>query len=161
MKKLIASIALITASLNVQAIPTYVGSYEVNDGPSWSANPDVYSATDAAALIFGGNSSDYYISTFQSFNYADITHTGWYDGWGEHSGMEFNENYSLDVNGDGYANPGGSNTAHSAYVNDGLNNSYVNYVWLSNVVSVPEPISIVLLGLGLAGLGFSRKKKKV
>ncbi|MDP5189701.1 PEP-CTERM sorting domain-containing protein [Rheinheimera baltica] len=29
------------------------------------------------------------------------------------------------------------------------------------VASVPEPLSIALLGLGLAGIGFSRKKKKV
>jgi len=159
MKNIIFSIALVIASLNAHAAPVFVGSYQVNDGPAWTSNPDVYSATEAAALIFGGTATDYFISIVDSFDYTTITHTGWYDGWGEHSGMEFDENYSLDVNSDGYQNPGGTNTSRSAYVTDGLDDSFVNYVWSSDVVvETPNPSSIVLLGLGLIGFYLSRKK---
>lgn len=42
--------------------------------------------------------------------------------------------------------------------NSGMENGAIDNIELSTV-SVPEPASIALLGLGLAGIGFSRKKK--
>ena len=120
-------------TLNADHTLDYVGSYEVNDGPYWGSNPAVYSGVQAAALIFGGNANEYAISTNSSQNAGTVTNTAWYDGWGEHSGMVFADTYRLDVNGDGYAYPGGGNTARSAYVSDGLSDAYVNYVWREGI----------------------------
>src|SRR4051812_29894797 len=89
MKKTVLTLTLACASFVAQATPTFVGSYQVNDGPSWLGNPPVYSATEAAALVFGGVAADYFVSILGSGDYTTITHTGWYDGYGEHAGMQF------------------------------------------------------------------------
>lgn len=46
-------------------------------------------------------------------------------------------------------------------VGDNLNSSDLNIsnMQLSTASAVPEPVTLALLGLGLAGIGFSRKKK--
>ncbi len=127
-----------TAVVNVQTLDIvktfqYVGFYEVNDGPSWPTNPPVYSGVGAAALLFGGSSNEYSISINSSQDPTTITHTAYYDGWGEHSGMVFADTYSLDAVPAGYSAPGGTATARSAYVSDGLSNAYRNYVWRQDI----------------------------
>lgn len=110
---------------------TYLGFYAVYDGPHWTTNPETYSGVEAAALLFGGSPTQYAISTNSSVDPATITHTAWYDGWGEHGGMQFADDYELDTGDPGYATPGGSATARSAYVRDALSNTsvYRNHVW--------------------------------
>ncbi len=109
---------------------TYVGSFNTNDGPNWTTNPAVYSGVEAAALLFGGSPSDYAIST--NPNTSDpltITHTAWASTWGIPNCQEVAENYSLDLGAPGYNDPGGNDTATSAYVDDNCFGG-TNYVWL-------------------------------
>ena len=112
---------------------TYVGSFQTDAGPYWTTNPDVYSGIEAAALLFGGNSSDYAIST--NSNITDpttITHTAWASTWGLSGCQEVAEDYSLDLGNPGYNDPGGANTATSSYVYDNCTSNNINHVWLVN-----------------------------
>ncbi|QQX77300.1 MULTISPECIES: HYR domain-containing protein [Aequorivita] len=112
-------------------MPVYIGSYLVSDGPNWGSNPPVYNAQEAAALIFGGNAADYSIST--NSNTTDpntITHTAWTDSWGDSFAI-YAEDYSYDAGAPGYNDPGGFGSAISAYVQDHVDNTKINYVWTS------------------------------
>lgn len=129
-----------TVNIKTGLSSEYVGSFNVGDGPAWPSNPPVYSGVEAAALIFGGDPADYDVS----IDPVTITHTAWYDGWGEHEGMVFDESYKLDTGAPGYNTPGGTGTARSAYVHDGLNK--VNYVWRDGLSFVGTDGNDVLVG---------------
>jgi hypothetical protein len=125
--------------------------------PSWETNPRVYSGVEAAAFLFGGNPSDYAISTVQD----TINHLAWYDAWGDHHGFELAETYSLDLTGLGYngcsiANIACENSAYSAYVMDALNST--NYVY--RVSDVPLPAALPLFASALGGLGAAGLRRK-
>lgn len=159
--KVLFAAALLAATVSAQAAPLYVGSYEVDDGPNWTTNPVVYSATEAAALLFGGVASDYDISTISS-DLLTIDNMGWYTIWGIAGGTKFNEDYKLDLGAPGYNDPGGTNTAISAYTQDNAAGStYTNYVFrVTADNTVPEPSTLpLMLVAALAGLGVARRKK--
>ncbi len=142
---------LVSGTADAQ-IYTFLGFYAVSDGPSWLDNPPVYSSREAAALLFGGDPTDYAISIFPYLDPAKITFSGYYDGWGEGWGA-FSQDYKLDTGYSGYKFPGGANTARSAYVRDHTNFAFKNYVW--NVTHIPEPATLLLLSSGFLGLGIS------
>jgi opacity protein-like surface antigen len=160
--KLLAAAILAATAQAASAAYLYVGSYAVLDGPEWPSNPAVYSARQAAAVVFGGSFWQYAISTnADTTDASTITFTGWYDGWGEHDGMEFHQDYRLDLGAPGYNDPGGEGTARSAYVRDGLfdTDTFRNHVWLDTTAQppVPEPSTYAFAVLGVAGVVVSRR----
>ncbi len=121
---------------------TYVGSFNTNDGPVWTSNPATLSAVQAAAFIFGGSPSDYAISTNpNTTDPSTITETAWATTWGVGGCQEVAEDYFLDLGAPGYNDPGGANTATSAYVSDNCFGG-TNYVWLLRSINCPGNITV-------------------
>ncbi|MFK8032185.1 MAG: PEP-CTERM sorting domain-containing protein [Gammaproteobacteria bacterium] len=144
------------------AMPTFLGSFQVDDGDWWSNNPDVYSGVEAAAYLFGGEAEDYRISIDASQDASTITDTAWYTIIGVAGGHIFADDYSVDALEDGYGGYGWFTGADvSALVGDNARGaSYTNYVWLDST-AVSEPGTLALLGLGMFGLGVVRRHKKL
>lgn len=165
--KLVVALALAAGFSTAQAAPVYVGSFNVFDGPVWTSNPQVMSAREVAAMLFGGTYTDYMISVVNYVN--NITRTAYLDGWGDTQYLRTptSEDYKLSSRVDGGYN---LSPSYSAWVCDhancqaygnpvttgtvGLN--YTNYVFRN---SVPEPASLALVGMGLLGLGLARRRK--
>jgi hypothetical protein len=155
---------------------TYVGSWHVGDGPVWTSNPLCSSGIEVAALLFGGNASDYAISTI-STDTSTINFKTYLDGWGNTQYLitPAAQDYKLQT-GSGYNDPFGG-PSFSAYVldhtegqrygdpsltGDQLNDPYINYAFIvdQSANPVPEPSTFLLLGAGLAGVGFLRRRAK-
>ena len=149
--------AALMAIAAVATAETFVGTYQTDDGPNWTTVPDVYSAQEGAALIFGGVASDYRISTNSSMDENTITDTGWYSTIGVAGGQEYAHDYSLDLGAAGYGAAGWANGDDvSAYVEDNaIGSDFTMYVWR---VDVPAPGALALLGLGgVAAFGRRRR----
>ena len=142
---------------------TYVGDWAVDQGPYWDENDPtgapVYTGQQAAALLFGGNASDYVIST-NGTDPALINFSAWEDGWADDvtyglSGNPAPENYSKGLDGfynlDCSVNGNCYQSAYSAFVSDhGLD--LTNYAFA--VSGTPLPSTWTMLIAGFAGLGF-------
>ena len=161
------SLSAWATSANAQV---FVGSWTVDQGPSWSGSPPngplAYSGQEAAALVFGGNASDYYISTIDN-NPLNINHMAWYDVIGVGENL-FAENYFNKYLGQYYGPTSGYNccgqdfaniNAASAYVSDNTS-GLTNYAFRVTAVPEPETYAMMLAGLGLLGFAARRRKAK-
>jgi hypothetical protein len=158
MNKSIALAALLgfglLASAPAHAVTyTYVGSWEVDQGPSWETSPTAYSGQQAAALLFGGTASEYVISTVNN-NVLDINFENWISTYGVAGGEIVADNY-LVSNAGRYSTHGDT----SAYVQDNaVGSEFTNFAFI--VTGVPEPSTWAMMILGFFGLGFMAYRRK-
>lgn len=151
--------ALLFAISAVSQAQTFVGSWTVDQGPSWTTSPQAYSGQQAAALLFGGNAADYVISSVSSA-VIDIDHMAWVSTWGGACSSAFPcgttvaENF-VQSSGGFYVNVGDT----SAYVTDwAVGQQYTNYAF--RVAAVPEAETYAMLMAGLAVLGVVARRRK-
>lgn len=152
--------AAASMATSASAALVYVGSWEVDQGPSWTTVPPAYSGQEAAAFLFGGTASDYVISTVDS-NPADIDGLTWVSTWGGACGGSFPcgtqvaDSFVQSTLGL-YATPGDT----SAYVNDwAVGAQYTNYAFFTGGVPEPGVWALMLVGVGLSGAALRRRAR--
>ncbi len=143
---------------------TFVGSWEVDDGPYWGGQPIAYSGQEAAALLFGGVASDYVISTVDSL-VANINFLAWYSILGVFDGHALAQDLDQDLPGELYYDGmpyafGDLTNPASSYVRDNaVGSTYTNYAF--RVAAVPLPAAGFMLIGALGGLAALRRRKIV
>jgi hypothetical protein len=155
------SAVVLSACAIASATPLFVGSWHLNAGPSYMAEPTRYTAQEAAAYLFGGEADDYLISTVGKA-VGDIDHQAWYDLHGLGI-VQLSQDF---VSDNGVAGIYDATGDASALVQDHLYEGsgaypYVNYAFrVSGPDSdVPEPMSVGLLGAGLLGMALVRRQR--
>nr|WP_310497035.1 PEPxxWA-CTERM sorting domain-containing protein [Sandarakinorhabdus sp.] len=158
MKKFLLVCVAAAAIAAPASAATFVGSWRVDAGPSWTGGPIAYTGQAAAALLFGGTASQYRISTIDS-NVANIDNLAWVSTYGGACGGTFPCGTKVahnSVNSSGGFYLAGGN--QSAYVQDwAVGPQYVNYAFFD---AVPESSTWAMLiaGFGLVGASMRRRK---
>lgn len=153
-----ACVATLMATSASAVTYTYVGSWQVDDGPSWTIVPPAYSGLTAAALLFGGSPTDYAISTIDS-DPANIDFLAWVSTWGGVCGGAFPcgskiAEGAVTSSGGLYQTTGDT----SAYVTDWATGSeYTNYAF--EIGEVPVPAAAFMLTGALGALAFAGRRK--
>ncbi len=168
MKNILVALFILCFSFQANAglIYTFAGSWFVDDGPSWTTNPDIYTGQEAAALLFGGSASDYAISTV-SDQVGDINFKTWLDGWGDSftygfSGNPADHDFEVDIDGGGYNSPANVGNSYSAYVMDhSLHLENFAFRISDDNMGIPEPATNLILILSGILLIASRKKANI
>lgn len=159
-RTLAATVIALTAmgASNANAAISFVGSWQVDQGPNWPSVPTAFSGIDAAAFLFGGSASNYFISTIDN-NPANINYSAWISTWGGACSGAFPcgtvvaQDYVISTLGL-YENPGDT----SAYVHDWAEGAqYTNYAFVS---TVPEPSTWAMLIMGFGVVGFSLRRRR-
>jgi len=150
----------------------FVGSWTPYDSPvSWASQPPngplAYTGQEAAALLFGGNASDYVISTADN-QVANINHLSWYDVIGV-GGNQFAENYTNKYLGQFYGPTSGYNCCGGAYAGVNAASAYIhdngvtgrNYAFRDDGGAVPEPATwgLMIMGFGLSGVALRSRRR--
>ena len=137
------------AANSAQALPTYVGSWDVSDGPTWYGSPPdgplAYTGQEAAALLYGGSPSDFRISTVDS-NPLNINDQAYYDiiGYGPNIFADdyFNKYLGLYYGPTSNYPSGDINAPASTYIADNtIGFGLINYAF-RDVKEVPGPLPV-------------------